>query len=69
MPKFRVKIDIDLCIVREGSTFSSLTLVKQKIRLIQRSQIFVMAILGPRRFHDIRGNMTVTSLLLCSSFV
>ena len=38
-----------------------MTLVKQKIRFIQRSQIVVMAILGPRRFHDIRGNMYVSN--------
>ena len=40
---------------------SSMTLVKQKIRFIQRSQIVVTAILGPRRFHDIRGNMYVSN--------
>ena len=38
-----------------------MTLVKQKIRFIQRSQIVVMAILGPPRFHDIRGNMYVSN--------
>ena len=34
MPKFCVKIDIDLCIVREGSTFSGMTLI-YFLRLVQ----------------------------------
>lgn len=49
MPKFCVKIDIDLCIVREGSTFSSMTLI-YFLRLVQVIDITNFGVLIMKTF-------------------
>ena len=63
MPKFCVKIDIDLCIVREGSTFSSMTLI-YFLRLVQVIDItnFGVLILPIIKNHDI---VVRQHLMLC----
>lgn len=49
MPKFCVKIDIDLCVLREGSTFSSMTLI-YFLRLVQVIDITNFGVLIMKTF-------------------